>query len=169
MFCGEFLLLRGLWSHYLTIRLLSLTFEKKSQISCVGWLFSSSGASNTIICSWATWLIVSEFYNKKTPKIDDIGCFGWFHVLSWNHLFIRKCTCNGCFVLNALATMRRICHAISEHYTVVHFVLCTGLQNLFFRFELFVPEALTFCTIKACTQKSLPEWQHRPCVKIAGV
>ena len=36
MFCGEFLLLRGLWSHYLTIRLLSLTFEKKSQISCVG-------------------------------------------------------------------------------------------------------------------------------------
>ncbi len=38
---------------YCILNSLMLTFEKKSQISWVGWLFSNSGATRTMICSCA--------------------------------------------------------------------------------------------------------------------
>ena len=41
------------------------TLLKKSQISCVGWLFSSNGASATIIFSCAHRVMKSAFWKKK--------------------------------------------------------------------------------------------------------
>ena len=64
------------------------TLVKKLQISCVGWLFSSSGVSATIICSCAVWDMMSSFCQHTHTHVNNGRHVQWPHK-SYVHQFIK--------------------------------------------------------------------------------